>query len=177
MKISGAFVVACFMALAGGCSAISVQYDYDTAADFSKLKTYDWLPTPEDREISQLSVRRIKNAVNTELGAKGLALNPNNPDFLIAMHIMKRRKLDIRNWGYGYGHHWGRYGGGHRIDVYQYEEGTLILDFVEVESLELIWRGVARGRIESVATPEKRRLRINRTVRETLKNFPPPPAR
>ena len=50
-----------------------------------------------------------------------------------------------RRHGYGHGAHYGRgYGGGVPY-VRSYKEGTLILDFVDPETMQLIWRGWAVG--------------------------------
>ncbi len=99
-----------------------------------------------------------------------------NPDFLIALHTGKQAKVNIRDWGYShgrYGRDWGATGGS-RIDVYQYEEGTIMLDFVDAESRELIWRGTATAEIDLQRTPEERDKLVDEGVTEMLKNFPPP---
>ena len=50
----------------------------------------------------------------------------------------------IADWGYFYGPRWGFYwpflG---PYDEYYYTEGTLVLDFVDSRTKELVWRGVA----------------------------------
>ena len=73
-------------------------------------------------------------------------------------------------YGYGYGGYWG--GGG--VDVYQYTEGTLILDLIEAKSKQLVWRGMAQGTIDENASPEQRERRLNEAVMRMLANFPPP---
>ena len=60
------------------------------------------------------------------------------------------------------------------IDVYQYEEGTLVLDFVDGISKELIWRGVGTGEIDRYASPEQQDKGINEAIYKILRNFPPP---
>ena len=173
MKTRYTFFILCILVFTASCSTISVHYDYDTGADFTRLKTYDWLPIPITVRANELTVKRAIEAVNRQLKAKGLRMTSVNPDFLIALHGGKQTKLDITDWGYSYGRH-GRFRGGPIIDVYEYEEGTLILDFVDAQSKELIWRGKAQGEIDSHPTPEKQRKRINEAVSKILENFPPP---
>ena len=38
-----------------GCTTISVNQDYDPAYDFSKLKTYGFIPITEEAGIDQLN--------------------------------------------------------------------------------------------------------------------------
>lgn len=170
MKTMSIFFL-CFVVVSLGCSPVSVRHDYDTTADFSRLKNYSWLPVPVQANINELDVKRIQSAVNSQLQAKGYAMAP-NPDFLIAMHMGSQEKIQVTDWGYNYGPR-GRYWGPGRVDVYQYEEGTLILDFVDTRTKELIWRGVATGEIDRYASPEKREKKINRVVEKILKKFPP----
>ncbi len=86
----------------------------------------------------------------------------------------------------GFGHHgYGRYGysgyGGYGYSGYggyghsgyggyAYQEATLILDFVDPESTELLWRGWYVGKIRDGQLSEKK---INKAVKRILKKFPP----
>jgi len=146
------------------CSGIEVRRDYDIQADFSRLQAYNWLPMPDNTEIKPLTVKRLQNAVNTQLKEKGLTLTSDNPDFLIEMLVSTRKKVDPNVLSRG-----------HRDlrRVYYYEEGTLILDFVDAQSNELVWRGVARGILEDKPTPEKQEEKINTAVEKMLKDYPP----
>ena len=181
MKTLCAFIIVCLMALTMGCSPIyNVKYDYDTKTDFASLKTYDWLPIPAKADIDRLNVERIKKAVDAQMAAKGLKKAPNNPNFLIASHVGKKEKVRIADWGYGYGpygRYWGGYGGSRGVDVYKYEEGSLILDFVDAKSKKLIWRGSAKAQISTDKTPEKREKLIVEAVQKILEKFPPPPSK
>ena len=128
MKAIHAFFVLFLMAFVVSCSTIyGVQYDYDKQADFESLKTYGWMTVPEKANIDSLNVERVKKAVRAELQAKGLRMTSNNPDFLIAEHLGKKDKVQVTNWGYGYGPHYGGYRGGHRgpggTTASEYEEG------------------------------------------------------
>jgi hypothetical protein len=127
---------------------------------------------PLSAGISPLVVKNIKTAVSTQLQARGYKMTPGNSDFMIAMHIGQQHKIDVTQWGYAYGPR-GRLLGPGGIDVYQYDEGTLLLDFIDVGSKELIWRGVATGEIDRYASPEKRNKRISEAVGKILEQFPP----
>jgi len=173
------------------CSTIyNVQYDYDINVNFARLKTYDWLPIHEEADISSLDIKRIRNSVNSQLKTKGLKITSDNPDFLIVVHVGKEQKLNITNWGYGYGpygRYWGGYGygpyggywGGYwgpgGVSTYEYEEGSLILDFVDAKSKELVWHGSAKAVVGNEKTPEERQKKIYETVQKILEKYPPHP--
>ena len=179
MKATRIFFILFLTAIVVGCSTIyGVQFDYDREVNFRNLKTYDWMTVPEKADIDSLNVERVKKAVNAELQAKGLLMTSNNPDFLIAEHLGKEDKIQVTSWGYDYGPHrryWGGYWGPEGISTNEYEEGLLILDFVDAKSNKVIWRGAAKAVIDNVNTPEKREALIKEAVQEILKNFPPKP--
>ena len=172
-----------------GCSSLSVNYDFNQQTDFSKLKTYDWLPFPADMKVDELNRTRFITAVDNNLAGKDFSQNSSSPDFLIATHFGKEKKVDITNWGYsyapnsyytGYGYRYpGRYGyaGGYAstggVSGYEYEQGTLILDFVDANTKQLIWRATAQGIVSQASTPEKQTAKINDAVEKILASFPP----
>ena len=169
------------------CAPLSVNYGFDREVDFASIKTYDWLPISPKDQKNELTVKHIKLAVNKELQAKGLKMTSENPDMLIALHGGKEKKVDVQEWGYAYGNHDYYHEGFHPrrwyiepagreiyeyrrgIDTYEYEMGTLILDFVDAKKKELIWRGSATGVIDPYKTSEQ----INEAVTKILENFPP----
>lgn len=179
MKVINTVFVLLFMCFIVSCSTIyGVQYDYDKHFDFKSLKTYDWMTVPQKANIDSLNVERVKKAVNAGLKAKGLMMTSDNPDFLIAEHLGKKDKVQITSWGYDYGpyeRYRGGYWGPSGISTHEYEEGSLILDFVDSKSKKMIWRGVAKAIVDTANTPEKREKLINEAVQEILNNFPPQP--
>ena len=172
-----------------GCSSLSVNYDFNQQTDFTKYKTFDWLPFPKDMKVDELNRVRFVTAVEDNLAAKGINQNTSKPDFVIATHFGKENKVDITNWGYtyapsgyyrGYGYrHPGNYGyagsyastGG--VSVYEYEQGTLILDVVDAKTRKLIWRATAKAIVSPASTPEKQTEKIKNAVQEILEHFPP----
>ena len=177
MKSKRLLILLSLLVIGLGCSTISVSYDYDTKADFTSLKTFDFMPVPVQSNINTLNVKRFQDAVRNQLESKGYTQTPDNPDFQIAMHLSKKEKTQVIDWGYNYTLHGrpftGPNDGTRRIDVHEYEEGTLILDFVDAQSKELSWKGVAKAEILHYTNPEKRKKRINEAVQKILKNFPP----
>jgi hypothetical protein len=160
------------------CSTMRISYDYDPQTDFSNRKTFGWYPVPGQEQEDELVIKQVKSEVNQQLESKGLKWEPEKPDFMIVIHGGKVSKVDIVDWGYSYGGpgRYGRYGPystSRRIDVHEYEEGSLILDFVNAESKELIWRGTATDALEPNDTPDERRKQIHEAVTKILRKYPP----
>jgi hypothetical protein len=163
--------------LLAGCSSISVTQDYDPTYDFSKLKTFGFLPLPESAGIDQLSANKMSDAIKRELGVKGYTLSE-TADFGVAIYFSTKTKTSVQSYGYGYGYggYWGRpgYGG---VDVTQYDEGTLIIDIIDMAKKELVWRGIGSGTVSQSPTVEERTANINNAVAQILGQFPPTPVK
>lgn len=175
MKQLSLFFILLYLGFIVGCSAVyDISYDYDRSVNFTGLKTYNWLPASENTSMTELDLIRIKKAVNAELEAKYLRLTSDNPDFLIDAYIATKDKVIARGWGNGHYPYltYTGYGSGY---IYQYEEGTFILDFVNPKSKNLIWRGAAKSNLDYAETPEKRDKLIKEAIQKILQNFPPPP--
>ena len=169
-----------------GCSTVKVHDDYDPAVDFSNLKSYSWMEKPNPDEAptiaeNTLLTDRIERSVDAVLASKGLARVPRaEADFLISQHIGVQQKLqvDTTQYGYGYGFGYGAWGGPiggypNQTTVSQYEEGTLMLDFVNPETRSLIWRGTGQSRVRRASTPEEREKLVRNAVEQILGQFPP----
>ena len=184
------FQSAMAIVVAGGlmaaCSTVRVNNDYDPSFDFAKLKTYAWMEKPNPNEASSIAENtlltdRIERAVDANLMSKGLTQVPREEaDFLISQHIGVQQKLqvDTTQFGYGYGFGYGAWGGpigGYpsQTTVSQYEEGTLMIDFVEPGNRALIWRGTGQSRVRRASSPAEREKLINTAVGEILAQFPP----
>jgi hypothetical protein len=176
MFISGLSLFAFLAIFFSGCSTISVNQDYDPAYDFSKLKTYGFIPISSEAGIDQLNADRLGEALKTNLTAKGFTLSE-KADFGIALFFTKSTKTDISTtggYGYGYGYGYRGYGGGMGYtDIYQYDEGTLVVDFIDMAENKLVWRGIGSGILSDNPTVEERTANINNAVAQILAQFPP----
>jgi hypothetical protein len=149
------------------CASYQVSQDYDPAYDFTKLKTYDWIPNPEVTAQAELIEKHIRKAMEEQLAEKGYTISSDNPDFYVAMHLGSEKRTSIQSWGYGYGY-WNA-----GVDVYQYDEGTLAFDFVDGKQKSLFYRSVVKAEVKHDIKFEERQRRINKAVKKVLKYFPP----
>jgi len=145
------------------CSTVyHVTYTYDRGTDFTKLKTYSWLPLKPEDQMSESSEQPIQTAVNNQLGSKGYKLVKKNPDFSIVAKVATKDEY----W-YGSGYYGYRYA--HKI-----EAGTLLLDFVNQKEYRLIWRGEAAAFLDDSYSSDKLGKLVTEAVEKILKEFPPP---
>jgi len=174
--------IAVLALLLAACSSVQVSTDYDPGTDFTVLKTYAWLArkagaTGDPRTDSTLLNERIRNAVEAQLAERGFEkVASARADFLVAYHTGVQRKIDVdtvyRGYGYGAGN-WG-WGAGHDTMVYEYDQGTLLLDFLDPKAHRLLWRGSASAVVSEHSKPEERTALINEAVAKLLDRFPPP---
>ncbi|UAM96843.1 DUF4136 domain-containing protein [Polaribacter litorisediminis] len=158
------------------CSGIKVATDYDSKVDFSQYKTFAFYRPGIDRaDISDLDKKRVLRAIEFELVAQGF-VKSDDPDLLISIFTKSRRKVNVQqnsNWGYGFG--WGFnpwMGSMNNINVNEYTEGTLFIDFIDKEKKELVWQGIGTGALK-IENRDKKEERIKLFVKEIISRFPP----
>ncbi|HEY5656259.1 MAG TPA: DUF4136 domain-containing protein [Myxococcota bacterium] len=175
----GVAALALMALLLAGCSSIRVDTDFDPQVDFSALRSYAWLaesqpPTGDPRIDSDLLDARIRGAIDAQLAARGLQeAEASAADFLVAYHVSLERKLDVQTLYRSYGRAgWGG-GGASETVVNDYEEGTLLVDFLRAGTGELLWRGSAETRLRQQRTPEARDAYVQKIVERLLGAYPP----
>ena len=186
MRSANATLLSLFALSIGlACSNLEISSDWDTEVDYSKIESYAWIGQGSGVEgvdgTGSLLDGRIRRAVQETLSSKGFSeVGRQQADVLVSYHIGIETKLDVqtvhRGYGYGYGRY-GRYhgyGGGYaETRVTQYDEGTFLLDLVEPQKMELIWRGSAQSRISTQTSPDEREQRVREVVEKVLAQYPP----
>ncbi|PQJ76034.1 DUF4136 domain-containing protein [Polaribacter gangjinensis] len=165
--------------LLSACSAIKVTTDYDIQVDFTKYKTFAFYkPSIDKADVSDLDKKRILRALETELLAKGF-IKSENPDMLVSFFTKSRERVDVNQsnvgfgWGWGWGWNpWMMNGGMNNVNVSQFTEGTLFVDFIDKEKKELIWQGIGTGALRN-ENRDKKEERIKEFVKEIVSRFPP----
>jgi hypothetical protein len=175
-------VPALLLAVAG--FAQDVRYNFAADQDFSKYKTYKWVPIKDAQQLNQLADQQLKAAVDAELGKKGLTrTEDDNANLYIGYQVALSQEKQFTSFdtGWGYGPGWGSgwYGGGgggmstttsSTINI-----GQVDLDMYDPAAEKLVWRGTASKTIDAKAKPEKRQKNLQKGVAKLLKNYPPPP--
>jgi len=177
----------CVLLLVAGCAyfPVSTQYRYNGTVDFSTLRAYDWLPAPSAGIEDKLNMDEVVETVRAEMEKKGISHSPSSPDFLIAVHGAVEEKVDYMKWGSSRrsGGVWDAYGNFSSVE-YQpnikrivYVKGKLVIDFVDKETNELIWRGLVTATLNPKEASEERTVRVREAVVTVLGKFPPPQVR
>lgn len=173
-------ITSAFMLLAA-CSS-SPDWDYDKSVEFANYKTFAWAPDADlkggahDYQINDLMEKRVRNAINTSLSQQGIQLvDEKSADILINYHASVESKLEADTLSASYGVRWNYWGWGYQTQTTtkEYDVGTLVIDVIDNNSKQLVWRGAKEGRLRNKQTPEQRTESINKTVSEILGNFPP----
>jgi len=94
-------------------------------------------------------------------------------DLIIYAHAGTTEKMNVTDYGYGYGGWWGPYPYGRDIDVSYYTQASLIIDFVDNSKKELVWRGIGSAALQDRGTPEERQQFIDEAVAKILSQYPP----
>jgi Domain of unknown function (DUF4136) len=163
---------------ASGYAAPAVNFDYDTAADFAALKTFDWMPATGNAAGDELLVKKIRNTMDAQLQAKGRKMTADNPDFLIGMELSgKTVNSGSVGVGVSVGIPVGRRGrvsvGGGKSKAKETKEGTLVIGFVDAKTKSLLWRATVTDAVDPSATPEEKQQKIDEVIAAMLAQFPP----
>lgn len=174
MKILKLLFLLCLVILTS-CSSVRVVSDYDTKVDFTSYKTFAFYKKGIDKaSVSDLDKKRIMRAVEAELVAKGFSKSV-NPDILISIFTKSREQVNVSDNNIGIGWGWGYnpwFYGRTNININQYTEGTLFIDFIDKNTNELIWQGIGSGAMK-MSNIEKKEERINEFVYKIISTYPP----
>jgi len=165
-----------FLAMLGAAFAQHVETDFDHQANFSQYKTYSWQVIKPENSLWDA---RIKNAVDTQLAAKGWTQVDSGGDVTIVAigTTHTQRTLQTFYDGFGGGWRWrGFYGMGDATTTEQdYKEGTLVVDLYDGKTKQLIWRGSAEDTLSDKAAKNEKNL--DKGVAKMFKKFPPDAAK
>ncbi len=177
MKPLVSITLFCFVALFPACSSVDVTTDYDREANFAAYQSFDWMERHNPRDggpagnlglNDPLAQKRIRNAVERELLAKGIKQVESSPDLLVMVHAATQNKVDIDRYGYRYGRFGRRVGVVTTVD--RYKEGTILVDLVDAKSKELVWRGTAQ---DALRKGDSRADYIDECLKQLFKEYPP----
>jgi len=147
--------------------AQKVKVDSNPSAPFATYKTYAWAtgttaPNP-------LNDQRLHASVDQRLAARGLAQNPASPDLIVTAHVKTQQRQELIPTGFAYGPWWGGLGyGGAYVETQT--EGTLLLDFYDAKTKQMVWRGVATATASD--KPTKNAEKMSKALDKLFDKFP-----
>lgn len=165
MKIRMATLAALIL-IGAGCGA-TVHSTMAENANLGQYHTYAFA-TPKYRigQTESVAEQDLRTSLRNALAQKGLveAAPGQQPDFLVTYHVKEQQRLDVQNVGYGYGWGWGP------TNVYEYTQGTLVVDFVDPRTNQAFWRGTASDVVQHPESPDPRK--IDKAVSKLIRQYP-----
>lgn len=155
------------------CGA-TVSVDYDTQADFSQYKSYNFYPTL-DSGLNKLDDDRIVQITDSLMQQRGF-IKSETPQLYVNFYAHEIISNSRSTLGVGVGGGGGNVGvgvsggipiGGRVIDQ------ELTIDFIDASKDQLVWQAVAAGEIKERATPEQREAYYLSIIQKILKKYPP----
>jgi Domain of unknown function (DUF4136) len=146
---------------ASGVLSQRTDYTVDYDADFSKFKTYKWIPFKSVGPIDNLTDDQIKAALDAALAQKGLKKVDTDTADLFVDYQSRGGFTTAHPLIPGYNP---------PPSIY---EGDLAINMYTPADHHLVWRGVASKALDPNANAEKRQRNLNKAVAKLLKNYPP----
>jgi hypothetical protein len=164
-RCSNLFVL---LALAAGALAQDVKTDYDHHANFSQYHTYY---LEKIKTTDPLWQSRIQDDVDHELQSKGWQRVDSGGDVAITAVGSTHNQQEYQTFYNGMGGwRWGGFGET-TTQVENYPVGSLVVDFYDAHSKQLIWRGVASDSLSD--KPDKNEKKLEKLVDKMFNHFPP----
>jgi hypothetical protein len=168
----------------GGCQTFNIRSDWDPTKPLDDFEKYHWLEPPEREGVNPfadntLLRNRVRLAIETELEHRGFASveTLDAADFQVTYSVILDERIRID--GYSTGGAWGyrnRYSGFGSVytsaNVRNFQESTLIVDFLDPSNEDLVWRGWGTG-IVRTRDRDRGQKRLEKGVKAVLAAFPP----
>jgi hypothetical protein len=170
------FVLPLFLLLLGGCAPPPVRVHIDAeaspTANFAGYRTYAWLTEALSQSVGQAAgdtlTWRIRNGVDAELAGKGYVKQSGRADVLVDYHLVQREMTTDSFKDYLAYRQRGGQAEIQEAYVTGYVEGSLVLEFFDARSQQLVWRGTATAVVNPDPQPDK----LQESIRRLLERFP-----
>ena len=159
--------------------AQDVKTDYDHAANFAAVKTFQAkIATSWNNQISE---KRVQDEITQALTEKGWKAVDANPDAVVLLHGATEKQKSLNTFYSGMGGY-GGYGyrgfggagmgmGSATTTTSEYLVGTLVVDIYEAKTKALMYRGTATDELSD--KPEKNQKKLAKASDKLFKDFPP----
>jgi len=174
--------------LLSGCASVA-HVEKDETVNFSKYQTYAWVETTENRDsvktnVTDLTERKIRDAVNAELVKSGWKESKHRPDVLLSYDVLVERNVResaspvysnpyTRYFFNPYSRRWNAlyYPSqflGYDNSQRTVREGTLTISLIDAKTDKTIWQGWTTDEINSRNMTAKE---IQSSVKSIFKKF------
>lgn len=174
MEVMKGMVLLFTVTLLCSCNAVKVNYDYDKEVDFSNYTTYNYYPEMQTG-LSELDTKRLLDAVDAEMQAKGIKLTE-EPNFFINIESNSFQKPRNNAVGVGLGGLGRSVGGGVSVGIPvggPRMERQIRFDFVDNENDKLFWQAESQSPFKENASPEERDENLRSLSAKVFAKYPP----
>jgi len=156
-----------------------IDFDQTAAAKIANYNSFSIIAkdTSEAEKSSILSPivdRRVKAAITASLNSKGFNQSDENPDFKVAFDTLSKSRKELEEVFVGFppyrSHPYYGYYRSPQFVTREYEEGTFLIDIVDTQANELIWRGIYKKDLGWEAPTNSE---VNEIISLILAEFPP----
>ena len=162
------------VALLFSCNAVKVNYDYDKEIDFSAYTTYNYYPDMQTG-LSELDTKRLLDAVDAEMTAKGIKLTE-EPDFFINIESSSSQRPQNNSVGVGLGGGGRSVGGGLSVGIPvggPKLQRQIQFDFVDNEKDKLFWQAESQSSFKENLSPQEREEKLKALTVKVFAKYPP----
>jgi hypothetical protein len=173
-----AVLISVFVLAITGCAS-NVITDYDSAAVFGAYQSWNFAPAGEgSKNYVSLDGSRIRKAIEREMAHENLQkVVAEEADLLVAWQIVTEERLERGGSGFGFGLGFGSGNFGWGIStqppIEKVEEGKLVVELVDSESKQVVWRSASRRYLQESQSSESRQKLINQIVTDMFEEYPP----
>ena len=165
------FAIAIVVMTCGYAAAQDVHTNFMPGTDFSKYHTYKWVTIEGGAHPNQITDAEIKQAIDTQLAAKGLTkTDSDKADLYVGYQVAVDQEKQWNAYGTGGGIRFGGMGSATSSTI---NVGTLALDMYDPPTQQLVWTGQATKTIDPSKSQEKNQKNLDKTMAKLLKDFPP----
>lgn len=170
--------------ITGCASGPTIRSNVDQNVDFTGFRTFGFFePLATDRDGYQsLISQQLVTSAERELTARGLVRTDTNPDLLVNFSAQLDQRLrvtqtpapprsSLHRHRSGFYSTWPTY---QQTEIRQYTRGTLGMDVVDAARRQLVWEGIAYGRVTQRTTDNIGPV-LDSAVTDILRDFPLPP--
>lgn len=159
-------------------STPTANMDFDSSFDFGPVKTIAIQPINRTVAstiiVSDMQVSRINEAITQELEQRGYRMVADNAqaDLLLTWHLITQERMDVRNYNTSIRYNcWNC--GGSNVRVTQFTQGTFIVDLIDPERLQSVWRSVFESRLRNQPDPAQAEENRRAAAAAIFAGFPP----
>jgi Domain of unknown function (DUF4136) len=147
-----------------------VRYNFMPGTDFSKYHTYKWVTIEGGSHPNQIADAQIKQAVDSQLAAKGLTkTDGEKANLYVGYQVAVDKEKQWNAFGMG-GARWGGMASATSSTI---TNGTLVLDMYDPSTKQLVWTGNATETLDPSGNQEKNQKNLDKAMQKLLKNYPP----